>query len=53
LHRLEAHQAAREVGLDPVRVATLYKQDPPLLAADGQYRCLTEAGRRLAASSAG
>jgi len=47
LHRLEAHQAAREAGLDPVRVADLYKQDPPLLAADGQYRCLTDAGRAL------
>jgi hypothetical protein len=47
LHRLEAHQAAREARLDPIRVADLYKQDPPLLAADGQYRCLTDAGRQF------
>lgn len=49
LHKLEAHQAAREVGLDPAAVARLYKADPPLLTTEGETRVLTEAGRsRLA-----
>jgi hypothetical protein len=45
LHKLEAHQAAREAGVSPADVAALYKADPPLLVTDGQDRCLTEAGR--------
>ena len=45
LHKLEAHHAARELGLHPSRVAQLYRQDPPLLAVDGVYRFLTEDGR--------
>lgn len=52
LHRLEAHQAAREVGLDPTALARLYNGDPPLLATDRQDRVITEAGRaRLEALS--
>lgn len=45
LHKLEAHQAARELGLHPADVARLYKQDPPLLATAGAFRFLTDAGR--------
>jgi hypothetical protein len=46
LHKLEAHQLAREVGLPPVEVAELYKAEPPLLRAEGDYRGLTAEGRR-------
>jgi hypothetical protein len=46
LHKLEAHQLAREVGLAPVEVAKLYKAELPLLRAEGDYRVLTEEGRR-------
>ena len=49
LHKLEAHQAAREVGLDRSAVARLYNTDPPLLATERQDRLITDAGRaRLA-----
>jgi len=40
LHKLEAHQAAREIGLAPAAVAALYKADPPLLVTAGEYRQL-------------
>lgn len=46
LHKLEAHQAARELGLRAVDVARLYTQHPPLLATAGPDRFLTEDGRR-------
>ena len=46
LHKLEAHQAARELGLRPVDLAKLYKQEPPLLVTDLSDRVLTEEGRR-------
>jgi hypothetical protein len=53
LHKLEAHQVARELGLHAADVARLYTQDPPLLAAAGAHRFLTDAGRaRLAAQRA-
>lgn len=45
LHKLTAHQLARELGAQPRAVARLYKFDPPLLAAVGEDRVLTEAGR--------
>ena len=45
MHKLEAHQAAREVGLDRTRAANLYKADPPLVATEGENRVLTDAGR--------
>ncbi len=49
LHKLEAHQLAREVGLTKPRLANLYKADPPLITTEGEDRVLTEAGRaRLA-----
>ncbi|HEY2834664.1 MAG TPA: DUF6158 family protein [Sporichthyaceae bacterium] len=47
LHKLEAHQAAREVGLPRAEVAALFKADPPLLRTSGQYREITDAGRAL------
>jgi hypothetical protein len=54
LHRLEAHQAAREVGLDRAALARLYTGDPPLLATDQHDRVITAAGReRLSGSSVG
>lgn len=45
LNKLEAHQAAREVGLDPAVRADLYKADPQLVATEGTDRVLTDAGR--------
>ncbi|MGN9842500.1 DUF6158 family protein [Nonomuraea sp. H19] len=49
MHKLEAHQAAREAGLERAAVADLYKADPPLLTTDGHDRVLTDAGRALLA----
>jgi hypothetical protein len=48
MHKLEAHQAAREAGLDRAALAGLYKADPPFVAADGDSRVLTERGRARA-----
>ena len=45
LHKLEAHQIARQLSPDSHLVARLYRQDPPLLAADRDMRVLTDAGR--------
>lgn len=45
LNKLEAHQRARELGLGPAEVALLYKHEPPLLAAAGADRVITDAGR--------
>jgi hypothetical protein len=50
LHKLEAHQAAREIGIAPAAVAALFKAQPPLLVTAGEYRQLTEAGRARAGS---
>jgi hypothetical protein len=44
MHKLEVHQAAREVGLERAALATLYTADPPLLVTDRQDRVITEAG---------
>ncbi|HTP16124.1 MAG TPA: DUF6158 family protein [Streptosporangiaceae bacterium] len=53
LHKLEAHQVARQLAPNARLVASLYKQDPPLLRADGDQRIITDAGRAwLAAQSA-
>ena len=53
LHKLEAHQAAREVGLERAAVARLYTIDPPLLTTELQDRVITDAGRaRIAGISA-
>lgn len=45
LHKLEAHQVAREVGLERAALASLYKAEPSLLATEGHDRVLTDAGR--------
>ena len=51
MHKLEVHQAAREVGLARDRLAQLYTAADPLLATEQQDRVLTDAGRaRLAAA---
>jgi len=52
MHKLEAHHAARELGLRPERVAALHRQDPPLLTTQGDYRVLTDAGRAWLANQA-
>ncbi len=45
LHKLEAHQIARQLAPDNRLVAHLYRQDPPLLQAEKDVRVITEAGR--------
>ncbi|MGH3948180.1 MAG: DUF6158 family protein [Pseudonocardiaceae bacterium] len=45
MNKLEAHQRARELGLGPAEVASLYKHQPPLLATAGPDRVITDAGR--------
>jgi hypothetical protein len=45
LHKLEAHQAARELATDRRALAHLYTRDPPLLATDREHRHITDAGR--------
>jgi hypothetical protein len=52
LHKLEAHQAARRAGLDHPRLAALYRRDPAFLAAQGEQRVLTDAGREWLAEHA-
>jgi hypothetical protein len=52
MHKLEAHQAARELGAAPATVAGLYRHDPPLLATAGSERFLTTAGREWLAGHA-
>jgi hypothetical protein len=45
MHKLEVHQAAREVGLDRSALARMYTADPPLLVTDHHDRVITRAGR--------
>ena len=52
MHKLEAHQIARQLAPDSHLVARLYRQDPPLLQAERDMRVLTEAGRQWLASHA-
>jgi Family of unknown function (DUF6158) len=52
LHKLEAHQIARQIAPDSHLVAQLYRQDPPLLQAERDMRVLTEAGRAWLAEHA-
>ncbi|MGH8892930.1 MAG: DUF6158 family protein [Actinomycetes bacterium] len=49
LHKLEIHQVARELGISPLVLASLYKGDGAVLAADRDARVLTEAGRAASA----
>lgn len=51
MNKLEAHHAAREVGLERAAVADLYKASPPLVATEGQDRVITDEGRSRAAQS--
>lgn len=46
MHKLEAHHAAREAGLSGAERAFLYKSAPAPLATEGEYRVLTDEGRR-------
>lgn len=49
MHKLEVHQAAREVGLERSALARLYTAVPPLLVTEHEDRVITQAGRdRLA-----
>lgn len=45
LHKLEVHQAAREVGLDRAALARLYTGEPKLLDTENEHRVITAAGR--------
>ena len=45
MHKLEAHQIARQLAPDSHLVAQLYRQDPPLLQAERDARVITDAGR--------
>lgn len=49
MHKLEIHQVARELGISNLALASLYRGDPSLLAADRDERVLTEAGRAASA----
>jgi hypothetical protein len=51
MHKLEMHQAAREVGLKPAALARLYTADPPLLITEQQDRVITDAGRAQVAGA--
>jgi hypothetical protein len=53
MHKLEAHQAAREVGLERAAVAQLYTGQPQLLATEHEYRVITPAGREWLAGQGG
>ena len=52
LHKLEAHQIARQLTPDSHLVASLYRQDPPLLLAERDARVITDAGRAWLAEHA-
>lgn len=47
MHKLEVHQAAREVGLERAALARLYTTEPRLLATEQQDRVITPAGREF------
>lgn len=54
MHKLEVHQAARDVGLERAALANLYTSTPPLLVTEQQDRVITDAGRaRIREQSAG
>lgn len=49
MHKLEVHQAAREVGLERAALAKLYTREPKLLTTENEDRVITDEGRaRLA-----
>lgn len=45
MHKLEVHQAAREVGLERAALAKLYTGEPKLLATESEDRVITGEGR--------
>ena len=45
MHKLEVHQAAREVGLERAALAKLYTGEPKLLATENEDRVITDEGR--------
>ena len=47
MHKLEVHQAAREVGLERAALAKLYTAQPQLLVTEQQDRVITDAGREF------
>lgn len=49
MHKLEIHQVARELGITPLVLASLYKGEGAVLAADRDERVLTAAGRAAGA----
>lgn len=51
MHKLEVHQAAREVGLERAALAKLYTGEPKLLSTDQHDRVITEAGRARLSSA--
>jgi Family of unknown function (DUF6158) len=51
MHKLEVHQAAREVGLERAALAKLYTSEPKLLVTEQQDRVITDAGRDFLGSS--
>ncbi len=53
MHKLELHQAAREVGISPTALASLYKGDAAPLRAERDERVLTPAGTAAASPAGG
>lgn len=51
MHKLEVHQAAREIGLERAALARLYTGDPKLLATADGDRVITDEGRARLASA--
>lgn len=51
MHKLEVHQAAREVGLERAALAKLYTGEPKLLATENEDRVITDEGRARLASA--
>lgn len=45
MHKLEVHQAAREVGLERAALARLYTGEPKLLSTEHEDRVITDDGR--------
>ncbi|HEV7209365.1 MAG TPA: DUF6158 family protein [Mycobacteriales bacterium] len=48
MHKLELHQLARELGLNPATLAGFYRGPEAVLRAEREERVLTEAGRAAA-----
>ncbi len=51
MHKLEVHQAAREVGLERALLAKLYTGEPKLLVTENEDRVITDEGRARLASA--